>query len=147
MGASFLTYLFSWIVFFLLNGLFISVLFIAILSGAGVFSSLSYDLILQMFGVYILLMLSIFSFCMMLSSFFSDAQLASQVLTFLQLFAVALFFLLKIDEFRNSGFAMGFVSLIPPVCYQFTSILINTSTNSYGSLPFTKVQGCLMLAV
>ena len=139
MGASFSSYLFSWILFFLLNGIFLSVVFIGILLGAKVFSTLSIDLVLEMFGLYFLLMLAVFSFCMMLSSFFSDAQLASQVITFLQLFGVALFFLLKIDEFKNSSLAMGFVSIIPTVCFQFTSILINTSTNQYGSLPFTKL--------
>ena len=91
-----------------------------------------------MLGAYFLLMLAVFSFCLMLSSFFSDAQLAAQVLTFIQLFGVALFFLLRIDAFRNSGFAMGFLSLFPPVCFQFLSIMLNPSTNQYGSLPFTK---------
>jgi hypothetical protein len=99
-----------------------------------------------MFGLYFLLMMAVFSFCLMLSSFFSDAQLASQVITFIQLFGVALFFLLRIDEFRNSSLAMGFVSIIPTVCFQFTSILVNTSTNQFGSLPFTKLQGFVMLA-
>ena len=92
-----------------------------------------------MLGAYFLLMLAVFSFCMMLSSFFSDAQLAAQVLTFLQLFGVALFFLLRIDAFRNSELAMGFISLFPPVCFQFLSIMINPSTNQYGNLPFTKI--------
>ena len=139
MGASFSAYLLSWIVFFILNGIFLSVIFIVILLAAKVFSTMSVDLILQMLGLYFLLMLAVFSFCLMLSSFFSDAQLASQVITFIQLFGVALFFLLRIDEFRNSSLAMGFVSIIPTVCFQFTSILVNTSTNQYGSLPFTKL--------
>ncbi len=139
MGASFSTYLLSWIVFFILNGIFLSVIFIVILLAAKVFSAMSIELILQMLGLYFLLMMAVFSFCLMLSSFFSDAQLASQVITFIQLFGVALFFLLRIDEFRNSSLAMGFVSIIPTVCFQFTSILVNTSTNQYGSLPFTKL--------
>jgi hypothetical protein len=139
MGASFSTYLLSWIVFFVLNGIFLSVIFIVILLAAKVFSTMSVDLIMQMLGLYFLLMLAVFSFCLMLSSFFSDAQLASQVITFIQLFGVALFFLLRIDEFRNSSLAMGFVSIIPTVCFQFTSILVNTSTNQYGILPFTKL--------
>lgn len=68
-----------------------------------------------MFGAYFLLMLALFSFCLMCSSFFSDAQLGAQVLTFVQLFGVALYFLLRIDGFRNSGFAMGITSLFPSV--------------------------------
>lgn len=139
MGASFSAYLFSWIAFFLLNGIFLSAVFIAILSAAKVFSALSYEAILEMFGLYFLLMLAIFSFCMMFSSFFSDSQLAAQVLTFVQLFGVALFFLLRIDAFKNSAVGMGVISLIPTVCFQFTSILVNPTTNPYGSLPFTKL--------
>jgi hypothetical protein len=92
-----------------------------------------------MFGAYFLLMFAVFSFCLMLSCFFSDAQLAAQVLTFIQLFGVALYFLLKIDDFRNSSFGMGFISLFPTVCFQFTSLLINPSTNQFGSIPFTKL--------
>lgn len=83
----------------------------------------------------------------MLSSFFSDAQLAAQVLTFMQLFGVALFFLLKIDEFRNSRLGMGVLALFPPVCFEFLSIMINPSTNQYGILPFTKQQGFAMLGI
>jgi hypothetical protein len=139
MGASFSTYLLSWIVFFILNGIFLSVIFIVILVAAKVFSAMSIELIFQMLGLYFLLMIAVFSFSMMLASFFSNAQLASQVITFIQLFGVALFFLLRIEEFRNSSLAMGFVSIIPTVCFQFTSILVNTSTNQYGSLPFTKL--------
>lgn len=147
MGASFSAYLFSWITFFLLNGLFLSVVFIAVLSGAKVFSTMEFNQILEMLAIYFLLMLAIFGFCLMLSSFFSDAQLAAQVLTFLQLFGVALFFLLKIDSFRNSGLGLGFISIIPTVCFQFTSILINPSTNQYGPIPFTKQQGYILLAI
>ncbi len=139
MGASFSAYLFSWITFFFLNGIFLSAVFIGILTAANVFSNLSIDLILQMLGLYFLLMLAIFSFCFMLSSFFSDAQLAAQVLTFIQLFGVALFFLLQIDAFRNSEFGLGCISLIPTVAFQFTSILINPKTNQYGAIPFTKL--------
>jgi len=46
MGASFSSYLFSWITFFLLNGILLSIIFIAILTGAGVFSSLSTKMVL-----------------------------------------------------------------------------------------------------
>lgn len=46
MGASFSSYLFSWITFFLLNGVLLSVIFIAILTGAGVFSTLSTKMVL-----------------------------------------------------------------------------------------------------
>lgn len=137
MGASFSSYLLSWIVFFLLNGLFLSLVFIAILTGAGVFSSISTNMVIQMFALYFMLMLALFSFCMMLSSFFSDSQLASQVITFVQLFGVGFYFLLKVDSFRNSYPALGFISLFPSVCFEFTSVLINPSTNQYGKLPFS----------
>jgi len=40
MGASFSSYLFSWVAFFLINGILLSVIFIAILTFAGVFSTL-----------------------------------------------------------------------------------------------------------
>jgi hypothetical protein len=117
MGATFSAYLISWMAFFLLNGLILSVKFIGILSIAGVFSDLSSEVIGQMFGLYFLLMFAVFSFCLMFSSFFSDSQLAAQVITFLQLLGVGLFFLLKIENFRNSSIALGFVSLIPSVCF------------------------------
>lgn len=117
MGASSSAYLISWIVFFLANGVLLSGIFVAILSAAGVFSSLSLGQIVQMFGLYFLLMFAIFSFCMMLAAFFSDSQLAAQVITFVQLLGVALYFLLKIESLRDSGFALGVLSLFPPVCF------------------------------
>jgi len=40
MGASFSAYLFSWISFFVLNGLFLSIVFILILFGANLFKNL-----------------------------------------------------------------------------------------------------------
>lgn len=43
MGASFSAYMFSWISFFLINGLVLSIIFIAILSIVGVFSSLTLE--------------------------------------------------------------------------------------------------------
>jgi hypothetical protein len=73
MGASFFSYLISWVVFFLLNGIILSGIFIAVLYFGGVFSNLSPDEILKMLGLYFLLLFAIFSFCLMLSSFFSNA--------------------------------------------------------------------------
>lgn len=70
MGVSSLSYFCSWITFFLANGIILSGIFIAILSIAGVFSSLSSDQMAQMLGLYFLLMFAIFSFCMMLATFF-----------------------------------------------------------------------------
>lgn len=72
----------------------------------GVFGKLSDEEIAEIVGLYFLLMIAILGFCLMLSTIFSDAQLAAQVLTFIQLFAVAFSALLNIESFRKSAIAM-----------------------------------------
>ena len=100
MGTSFVAYLLSWMVFFILNGIVIVGIFIMILGVSGVFDNSTEVDIFKILGLYLLLMFATLSFCMMISSFFSNAQLAAQVVTFMQIIGLGLFFLIQIKGFR-----------------------------------------------
>jgi hypothetical protein len=99
MGVSNSAYLTGWLTFFIINGVFLSVVFIALLHAAGIFSSSSFTIGTAM-GLYVLYMVASFSFVLFLSTFFSDAILASQIITFVQIFGSMLYFLLNIQGFR-----------------------------------------------
>ncbi len=97
-----MTYVLSWSTFFLLNGILLSLVFMGVLYIGGVFSKLSSEEFIDVVGLYFLLMIAILGFCLMLSTIFSNAQLAAQVITFIQLFGVAFSALLNIESFRKS---------------------------------------------
>ena len=115
MGLSNAAYYSGWIVFYLIDGLIISVIFMGILSAANVFTSfLPFGTAL---GLYFLYMVASFSFVLFLTCFFSDALLASQIITFIQLIGSILYYLLNIQSFRNSLVALQATALLPSVCF------------------------------
>lgn len=101
MGVSNRAYYSGWMAFFILNGIFLSVVFISIINGIGVFNNLSVSFG-TLIGVYVLYMLASFSFVLFLSTFFTDALLASQIITFVQLLGSMLYYLLLIKGFQQS---------------------------------------------
>lgn len=119
MGTTNSAYFTGWFLFFILNGVFLSAVYVGTLQGLGVFkeSTVSFGTIV---GLYALYMLSSFSFVLFLSSFFSDALLASQIITFVQLLGSMLYNLLLIQGFASSKIAMQVTALLPSVCFEFT---------------------------
>jgi len=95
MGVSNSAYFTGWFTFFIINGIFLSVVFIGLLASVGVFNDSSFTFGTAI-GLYILYMLASFSFVLFLSTFFSDALLASQMITFVQLLSSMLYYLLNI---------------------------------------------------
>jgi hypothetical protein len=116
MGTSNAAYFSGWFAFFIINGIFLSVVYILILNGIGVFHNASAGFG-NIIGLYILYMLASFSFVLFLSSFFSDALLASQVITFVQLLGSMLYYLLLVQSFRNSPAALQITALLPSVAF------------------------------
>lgn len=116
MGMSNTAYYCAWMVFYLIDGFIISLIFMGILSAAGIFagSSLSFGTAL---GLYFLYLLASFSFVLFLSCFFQDALLASQVITFIQLIGSILYYLLYIQSFQNSVAALHVTAILPSVCF------------------------------
>jgi hypothetical protein len=116
MGTTNSAYFSGWFAFFIFNGVYLSVIYILVLHWIGVFSqsSVSFGVII---GMYVLYMLASFSFVLFLSSFFSDALLASQIITFVQLLGSMLYYLLLVNSFRSSVAAMQITALLPSVCF------------------------------
>lgn len=116
MGASNTAYYAGWMAYYLINGIFLSLVFIGILTAAGLINS-SNTSFGEVFGLYFLYLVCSFSFVLFLTSFFDDAILASQIITFVQLISAMLYFLLNIDGFKNSQVAMQITALLPPVAF------------------------------
>jgi hypothetical protein len=143
MGLSNAGYFAGWFTYFILNGVFLSVLFMGLLASAGVFNdTFTFSTAV---GLYILYMLASFSFVLFLSSFFSDAVMASQMITFIQLISTMLYFLLNIERFRNSIAALQITALLPSLCFQYT--LMNLGFNRVNPYPnsFTTTAGYITL--
>lgn len=126
MGTKTPSFIASWIIFFIINGIIISVQYIGLLEVTGVFakSNISFGTIL---GLYALYMLASFSFVLFLASFFEEALLASQVITFVQLLGSMLYYLLLVKKFRQSLFGMQVTALLPSVCFQYTIMTLGFS--------------------
>jgi len=119
MGATRSAYFAGWFFYFLLNGIAVSVLFTVLLNATNIYSN--YDISFgTMLGIYLLFMLMSFSFVLFLSSFFADAMLGAQLITFIQIIMSFLYFLLLINGYRTSTVAIGITSIFPPLCFQFT---------------------------
>lgn len=137
MGTSNAAYYSGWLVFNILNGVYISLLFIGILEAIGLFSE-STASFGQILGLYFLYLISTFSFVLLLSAFFNDSLLAAQIITFVQILSSMLYFLIYIDAFRASEAAMQVTSILPTICFEFTMMKIGVGSNApLFETPFT----------
>ena len=145
MGASNAAYYSGWLFFSILNGIYISLLFIGILDAIGLFSEAN-NSFGQVLGLYFLYLLSTFSFVLLLSAFFNDSLLAAQIITFIQLLSSMLYFLIFIDSFRTSDAAMQITAIFPSICFEFTIMKMGVGSNApLFDTPFTETQGFITL--
>lgn len=79
MGMNPIAYQSAWFLYFLINGFYVSLVFILPLYGFGFFSDSSI-MLGSILGLYFLYMLSTFCFILFLSSFFNDSKTAAQVI-------------------------------------------------------------------
>ena len=103
MGLNPYAHFLGWIIYFLINGIYVSVVFIFPLKFLGLFDT-AVEIIPfgSIFGLYVLYMLSSFFFVLFLSTFFNDAKVAAQGTTFIQLFTTLLYFLIYVQRFCES---------------------------------------------
>jgi hypothetical protein len=144
MGTTSLSYISAWIVFYLINGILLSIVFIAQLAIIGVFDNTGLDFGTAI-GLYLLYMLASLSFVLFLSTFFEDATLASQIITFTQLLGSMLYFLLFVQAFRKSLTAMQVTALLPTVCFEYILMNIGLSKDAGFKTPFSSDQGFITL--
>lgn len=100
MGLNPYSHFIGWIIYFILNGLYVSIVFIVPLQFINIFDGSSFGLLL---GLYILYMFSSFFFVLFISTFFNDSKTAAQSATFIQLLSTLLYFLIYVDNYRNSA--------------------------------------------
>ncbi len=143
MGATNAAYYSGWMVFFIINGAILSLIYINVLNAIGIFKEAPVGLG-TIIGLYILFMLASFSFVLFLSSFFSDALLASQIITFVQLISSMLYNLLLIKGFQNSSIALQVTAFLPSICFEYTIMKIGFQNVSFD-IPFTETQGFITL--
>ena len=145
MGITNRAYFAGWFASFLSTGLVLSLIFTGLLNATNIYSEtgVSYG---EMLGLYLLYLYASFGFVLFLSSFFADATLASQLITFVQIISSFLFYLLNIKGFRESTAALGFTSILPSLCFQYTVLGLGFGEYSGWTTPFTSTQGFITLA-
>ncbi len=137
MGLSNAAYYCAWMFFYILNGLFLSIIFVGILEGVGIFNDIGISFPIMVL-LYFLYLVCSFSFVLFLSVFFSDALLASQIITFFQLIGSTLYFLLYIPSFRNSNVALSVTAILPAVCFEYTITTIGLqNNNNFYQIPWS----------
>jgi len=71
--------------------------------------------------------------------------MAAQVITFIQLLGIGFYFLLNVQNFRNSKIGMQVVALIPSACFEYTVLSLGLGVNSGQPTAFTTTQGFITL--
>lgn len=133
----------GWIIYFLVNGLYVSLVFIFPLKFLGVFDHIvtSFG---SMLGLYFLYMLASFFFVLFLSTFFNDAKIAAQGTTFIQILTTLLYFLTFVQDYCKSSALLNLSSIFPPLAYDFSIISIGLVTTLYP-LNYTFKTGLIAL--
>lgn len=144
MGTSNSAYFSGWFAFFILNVIFLSAVYIVALKIIGVFNhaSMSFGSII---GLYFLYMFASFSFVLFMSSFFSNAQTASQFITFVQVMGSMLYYLLILESFQKSYFGMQVTALLPSVCFEYIIMLGFSDKVFFPNVVFKETQGYITL--
>ena len=141
MGLNPYAHFVAWIVYFILNGFYVSIIFMGPLKFMKIFDDTSFWLIL---GLYVLYMFSSFFFVLFISTFFNDAKIAAQGATFIQLLITLLYFLVYINDYRNSAIWLEVSSIFPPLAYDFA--LISGITHIFY-LNYSMHKGMIALGV
>ena len=96
MGVNYVSYLLAWLVYFVMNGLIISVVTLVVMGVAVVDDDTKFENgygFVDLVPLYLLFVLSNIGYVMMLCCFFSKVKTGAQAITFIQLITNFLYFL------------------------------------------------------
>jgi len=120
MGLSYLSYLCSWLLYFILNGLIISTVMLVIMRALVITD----DTIFQdgygfwdLVPLYLLFVLGNIGFILFLCCFFSKAKNGSQAITFIQLITNFLYFFRFSSSLAHNNILVTFFSIFPQMSF------------------------------
>jgi len=123
MGLSQKTYVLAWMLYFILNGLIITVVFMLITKFLIITDGTKFaegygfwDIVF----LYFLFSLSNIGYVLLISCFFSKAKTGSQAITFIQLMINFLYFLRFADAVAKSSTWVTILAIFPQLCFNMT---------------------------
>ena len=117
MGANSKVYLAAWMGYFYANGVVVVTLFSLLLYGGRFYGQWLIG-VGQLVGVYVLFMGASVNFCLLLSTFFSDANLACQSITLVHIICSFFFNILNLNYYGHNSVVFAFASIFPPICFE-----------------------------
>jgi len=150
MGVSYMSYLLSWLLYFLLNGVLISAVMLAITKFLIITEETAFSpgySFWDLAPLYLVFMLSNIGYILFLCCFFSKAKTGSQAITFLQLISNFLYFLRFASDVATSKIAVIFLGIFPQMSFNMavTDIAFQRSEYSAFWFNFSYSQGMITL--
>jgi len=123
MGVQQLSYILSWIVYFIMNGLLVSVVMMIIIKSLVITDQTQFA---EGYGfehialLYFLYTIANIGYVLIMCSFFSSAKTGSQAITFIQLIINFLYFLRFSNDVAQSAPLVVLLSIFPQLCFNMT---------------------------
>ena len=139
MGVSYISYLFSWLTYFILNGLIVSIVMLLItrffiITDETVFLD-GYEFI-DLVPLYLAFVLGNIGFVLLLCCLFSKEKTGSQAVTFLQLITNFLYFLRFASDVAGSKVATTLLGLFPQMSFNMAVSVIAFKNSSLDDFTF-----------
>jgi hypothetical protein len=139
MGVSQMSYILSWLVYFIMNGLIISTVMMIILRALVITDATNFADGYDFWSIallYFLFTLANIGYILIMCSFFTNAKTGSQVVTFIQLIINFLYFLRFSNAVSQSVPLVVLLSIFPQLCFNMTISKIAFINNNLGGYSF-----------
>lgn len=151
MGISFFTYYASWLIYFIVNAVYVCLIMLLIVY----FGVVRHETFIFVEGygfanivlLYFLYALSIIGFVLVFSAFFNKAKIAAQAMIFVQILLNFLYFLRFSDSFTSNRVLIILSSIFPQLAFNFGITTFAFSDSKFPSLDFSYSDSIFMLAV
>lgn len=151
MGVSYLSYLLSWLVYFIVNGAIISTVMMLITRFLIITEDTNFEPDYGFFNIvalYFVFVLGNIGYVLFLSCFFSKAKTGAQAITFLQLITNFLYYLVFASDVANSKIATTFLGIFPQMSFNMGLSVIAFKNSSYDfGFNFTYSQAIITLLI
>ncbi len=154
MGVSHGTYFISWLTYYWLNGLLVSVLMVTLLKLTILDGFLDSGTIIEdgynighIYVLYYLYCTGTIGFMMVLCTFFQKAKTAGQATTFISVLLNFLYFFRFLNDFAKSNTWIHIASIIPQNAFNFGMSTIAFTNDQMRDLNFTYEEALTMLGI
>lgn len=153
MGVSFFTYFLSWILYFLLNALYVCLFILLILKFGVLLPNKDYTDFADGYSfIHIVLLLVIYSisligFMLLLSLLFSKVKTAVQVTVFIQVLINFLYFFREYEDFAKNRGLILLSSIFPNLSFQFGLSMIVFNEHLNPNFDYTYEDAIIALSL